>query len=140
MVLNGDYMPPLLRNARMFACVADPRLDSQLQNAPTKQTRRQSDQSCLTSTIVAAGVLINSNWIELVEDRVCASTHAHTHTQRQAHTSYQHVFVFLFSLLVLKFWDYGSHYQQTEPIHHPAEQKDGLQTFLINCFLFLFLN
>lgn len=75
----------------MLACALDPRLDSQLQRAPTKQMTRRSGQSCFGFYHPGcSAALINSNWLELDEDRheraracVCvyALVHTHTHTQ-----------------------------------------------------------
>lgn len=107
-----EYTPLPLRNAPMFARLPGPRLDSQLHLTPGKQMTRKTAQSCFDFCHCGcSGALINSNWIELVEDSVCANTHTHAHTQRQTHTYCQRVFVF-FGLLLAKFRDYRSEHQQ----------------------------
>lgn len=79
--------PP--RNAQMFACVVFARLDSQLQRAPTKQVTRQSGRSCFDfHHSGCSAALINSNWIELDEDRhESVRPGAHTHTRGETRSS-----------------------------------------------------
>lgn len=63
----GDYTPPPL---------TDPRLDCQLQSAPANKC--QTDQLCFDFYhCPCSGALINSNWIQLVEDSVCTSADTH---------------------------------------------------------------
>lgn len=62
----------------MFARRPGPRLDSQLHLTPAKQMTRKTAQSCFDFYHCGcSGALTNSNWIELVEDSVCANTHTH---------------------------------------------------------------